>query len=69
VVTTSAPDNLAQFLISESGRGIVCDPDAVALAAAVRRALDHPSTPTEREWLGDFDWDAVADRVAGAVLA
>lgn len=69
VVTTSAPDNLAQFLISESGRGIVCDADAVALAASVRRVLDHPSTPTEREWLSDFDWDAVADRVAGAVLA
>ena len=34
VVTTSAPDNLAQYLVAQSSSGIVCAPTAEAIADA-----------------------------------
>jgi glycosyltransferase involved in cell wall biosynthesis len=69
VITTSAPDNLAQHLVARSVRGVVCDPSAEALAAAIRGALSdgtvtrgHPDA-----WLKEYSWDAMTDVVAGAL--
>lgn len=73
VVTTSAPDNLAQYLVAQSSAGVVCAPKADAIADAVRLALarcdGHPDgMPADQdEWLADHGWDAAADQVA-AVL-
>ena len=39
VVTTSAPDNLAQHLVARSAAGIVCAPSAAAIADALRMLL------------------------------
>ena len=73
VVTTSAPDNLAQYLVAQSSAGVVCDPKAEAIADAVRLLLAQPEeqaagTAADRdEWLADHGWDAAADQVAKAL--
>jgi glycosyltransferase involved in cell wall biosynthesis len=70
VVTTSAPDNLAAALVRDSGAGVVCDPDAPALAGAVRDLLARDEAPVPDDaWLRGHDWDAVSDRVMTAVRA
>ena len=70
VVTTSAPDNLAQHLVARSAAGVVCDPSAEAIAAAVKRVLtgsgaqadDGPETGDA--WLAEHSWDVVTEQVA-----
>jgi glycosyltransferase involved in cell wall biosynthesis len=70
VVTTSAPDNLAQYLVAQSSTGVVCAPKTEAIADAVRLLLVQPEeqsagTPADRdEWLAGHGWDAAADQVA-----
>ena len=70
VVTTSAPDNLAQYLVARSSAGVVCAPTATAIADALRtllRQLDERSAEmpaVQDAWLADHSWDAAADRVA-----
>ena len=75
VVTTSAPDNLARHLVARSAAGVVCDPSAVDIAAAVRglladasREQDGPGRPADQEaWLARYGWDHTADQVAGVL--
>lgn len=72
VITTSAPDNLARHLVKRSDRSVVCAPEAGALADAVREVLErspHAAVASEDEWLSEFDWRAITDSVAKAVLA
>lgn len=69
VVTTSAPDNLARHLVERSARGRVCAPEAVSLAQGLARALDDEHAPESDDWVGDYDWELVTRRVAGALLA
>lgn len=69
VVTTSDPDNLAQHLAARSGRSIVCDPCAPAVAAAVKTVLAgwaDDDAGIEASWLAEYTWDAITDLVAGA---
>jgi glycosyltransferase involved in cell wall biosynthesis len=70
VVTTSASDNLAQHLVAKSPRGVVCEPSAEGIATAVRQILAKPSRPSPRhddgdEWLINYDWNLMAELVAG----
>jgi glycosyltransferase involved in cell wall biosynthesis len=74
VVTTSAPDNLAQHLAARSPGSVVCDPAAAAIAAAVTRMLAQDtvrpgsgSAGLTSTWLSGYTWDAVTDLVAGAL--
>jgi glycosyltransferase involved in cell wall biosynthesis len=73
VVTTSSPDNLAQYLVAQSSTGVVCAPRANAIADELRALLtqrdEQPDgTRADRdEWLAAHGWDAAADLVA-AVL-
>jgi glycosyltransferase involved in cell wall biosynthesis len=73
VVTTSAPDNLAQHLVARSSRGTVCDPSAGAITAAVRRVLSDPDARPDGDigddasLLAEHSWDVVADQVARAL--
>jgi glycosyltransferase involved in cell wall biosynthesis len=70
VVTTSAPDNLAQHLVMRSSTGVVCAATAEDLANALRPLLagcDDLQTgmPDGQDaWLADHSWDAAANRVA-----
>lgn len=73
VVTTSAPDNLAQYLVTRSSTGVVCDPTADAIADAVRTVLAQQGEQSTRipanqdAWLAEHGWDAAADHVAEAL--
>jgi glycosyltransferase involved in cell wall biosynthesis len=70
VVTTSAPDNLAQYLVIRSSAGIVCSPTPDAIADAVRTLLTRRDEPvggipaSQDTWLDAHGWDAAADHVA-----
>ena len=70
VVTTLAPDNLAQHLVERSAAGVVCDPSAGAIAAAVKRVLADSGAQSgdgperDQAWLAEHSWDAVTDQVA-----
>jgi glycosyltransferase involved in cell wall biosynthesis len=78
VVTTSAPDNLAQHLAARSSRSIVCDPSAPAVATAVKRILaerasrssvgDESGDESSEPWLADYTWETAATRVAAALI-
>jgi len=70
VVTTSAPDNLAQHLVARSLAGTVCGPSAAAMADAIRPLLaaplpsgDQPAANQEA-WLTEHGWDFAAEQVA-----
>jgi glycosyltransferase involved in cell wall biosynthesis len=72
VVTTSAPDNLAQHLVARSPRGTICDSTASAIADAVKPLLTDGGSPTDQandddSWLADYGWDAMTDRVITAL--
>jgi glycosyltransferase involved in cell wall biosynthesis len=72
VVTTSAPDNLAQYLVARSAAGIVCAPSAQAIADSIQVLLTDPrgtqDEPAAQEtWLNEHGWDFAADQVARAL--
>ena len=68
VITTSAPDNLAQYLVARSPSGVVCDSTASAIAEAVKSLLDRgPVVGDDDIWLAEYNWDAMADRVIKAL--
>lgn len=73
VVTTSAPDNLAQHLVARSSSGAICAPAADAVADAVARLLAQSGARSDDTaiaqdtWLAEHGWDAAADRVAAAL--
>ena len=73
VVTTSSPDNLAQHLVARSVRGIISDPTAPAIAAAVKPYLADPDSSAGRNagdddlWLTEYNWEAMANRVVTAL--
>ena len=68
VVTTSAPDNLAQHLVRKSRRGLVCRPTAEDLASAIEVLLvDAESTAlsnTRDQWIASYDWELMSRKVA-----
>lgn len=67
VIATSAPDNLAQHLVTRSeGGGLVCDPSPAALAEAILQIVDRPpgAHAPHVGWLSEYDWDAISDSVA-----
>jgi glycosyltransferase involved in cell wall biosynthesis len=69
VVTTSAPNNLARHLVTESSGGVVCAPEVGALADAIERMVNgaEVAPAIDERWLADYEWDAIAERVAGAL--
>jgi glycosyltransferase involved in cell wall biosynthesis len=69
VLTTSAPDNFAQHLVAKYSRGRICEPTLEAVTAAIRDLLTNASLCANEEhstdtWVADYDWSAMADRVA-----
>jgi glycosyltransferase involved in cell wall biosynthesis len=71
VVTTSAPDNLAQYLVARSSIGVVCAPTAAAIAKVLGPLLARedggrpPGIPLDHDtWINEHGWDAAADCVA-----
>ena len=74
VVTTLAPDNLAQHLVARSSCSIVCDPSASGVAAAVKRMLAERGSRSceddglNESWLAEYSWETTANRVAEALV-
>jgi glycosyltransferase involved in cell wall biosynthesis len=75
VITTSAPANLARHLVTRSSQGLVCEPSAAAIAEAVKGwlaadpgQLNPDRTERDDDWLTEYSWETIADRVAGALL-
>jgi glycosyltransferase involved in cell wall biosynthesis len=69
VLTTSAPDNHAQHLAAKYSRGQVCEPTPEAVTSAIRGLLTVAELGSDAEhdtdpWVADYDWSAMADRVA-----
>lgn len=71
VITTSAPDNMAQHLVVESARGVVCDPTPEALAHAMRTVItgDDGGIGETDSWLTEYSWDTAAAKVARVLSA
>lgn len=69
VITTSAPDNLAQHLVARSPSGIVCDSAPSAIAQAVKSLLEDrsPVASDDGAWLAEYNWDAMTDQVITAL--
>lgn len=73
VVTTSAPDNLAQHLAARSARGTICDSSAAAIAAAIKvllvtgHGVSVSNDASDDVWLADYSWDTTTDRVISAL--
>ena len=65
VLTTSAPDNLAQHLVARYSRGRVCAPTLEAATAAIQELLAESDMDSYREcdsdpWINDYGWDEIA---------
>ena len=73
VITTSAPDNLAQHLVARSAHGKVCAPTASAIADAVKLLLtdrdlsEGSDTGYDNMWLAEYNWDAMVDKIVTAL--
>jgi glycosyltransferase involved in cell wall biosynthesis len=73
VITTSAPDNLAQDLVARSSRGVICDSSALAIAEAVKPLLAASDATAGQDsgdddlWLAEYNWDVMVDRVVTAL--
>jgi glycosyltransferase involved in cell wall biosynthesis len=73
VITTSAPDNLAQHLVARSRHGVICDSTSSAIADAVKVLLADRGTSAHQDsgdddlWLAEYNWDVVVDRVITAL--
>jgi glycosyltransferase involved in cell wall biosynthesis len=71
VITTSAPDNLSQYVVARSGHGLICEPTVVEVAKAIRTVLGERGAdegPFEPEsWLREYSWDAIASQVSEAL--
>jgi glycosyltransferase involved in cell wall biosynthesis len=72
VVTTAAPNNLAQFLVSRSSRGTICEPTAPALADAIRTVLGRRESSEieandEDPWLSEYRWDLITPEIVKAL--
>ena len=70
VVTTSAPDNLAQHLVARASSGIVCDPSIEAITEALRSLLGEHGDRRSQDnadgdsWLAEHSWDSAAEEIA-----
>jgi glycosyltransferase involved in cell wall biosynthesis len=72
VVTTAAPNNLAQYLVSRSSRGTICEPSAPALADAIRTALGTRESAAigandGDPWLSEYRWDLITPEIIKAL--
>jgi glycosyltransferase involved in cell wall biosynthesis len=74
VLTTSAPDNLAQHLVTRYSRGAVCQPTVNAVAAALEEVLLKEGLSQQHDydadrWISEYDWSAMAERVASVYFS
>lgn len=66
VLTTTAPDNLAQYLAMRYSRGSVCGTSVFDVTEAIAQTLAQPdpidSLSTD-SWVAEYSWDTMVHRV------
>jgi glycosyltransferase involved in cell wall biosynthesis len=71
VLTTTAPDNLAQYLAMRYSRGTVCGLSLADIGGAIADILGQPdlddSVPTD-SWVTEYSWETMADHVVGLYI-
>jgi glycosyltransferase involved in cell wall biosynthesis len=68
VITTSAPDNVANQLVARAPGSMVCEPTVTAFADGIAAMLASRSAARRPAWLTGFDWDEIAGRVGDVLL-
>ncbi|GAA3227998.1 glycosyltransferase family 4 protein [Actinocorallia longicatena] len=68
VITTTAPDNLAQHLVARAEHGTLCDHNARAFADAIDAALDRGKGGSAEPWLVEYSWPAIAGGILEVLL-
>lgn len=67
VLTTSAPDNLAQYLAMRYSQGSVCGTSATEITDAVEQILTQPaldeSSTTDPWVVAEYSWESMIDRI------
>jgi glycosyltransferase involved in cell wall biosynthesis len=66
VLTTSAPDNLAQYLAMRYSRGSVCGTSVVEITDAVENILAQPApadSSSTDSWVAEYSWETMIDRI------
>jgi glycosyltransferase involved in cell wall biosynthesis len=66
VLTTSAPDNLAQYLAMRYSQGSVCGTGVAEITDAIESILAEPAagdSPSTDSWVAEYSWDTVIDRI------
>jgi glycosyltransferase involved in cell wall biosynthesis len=68
VLTTSAPDNLAQHLAARYSRGYVCSPDINEIVNEIQHILGQVNQSSGEKlftdsWVADYDWNATSECV------
>jgi len=61
VVTTNHPDNQSRHLIEHESLGVVCDPNPMSVARALRTALDSSARPPAEFESEKWDWQERAN--------
>ena len=65
VLTTDAPDNLAQHLAKRYTRGFVCDTSVKEVTSTVERILAQPTPDNSStdSWVAEYSWETMVDLV------
>lgn len=66
VLTTTAPDNLAQFLAMKYSQGSVCGTEVAEIADAAADILaqvDASHSPSADSWIEEYGWETMVHRI------
>jgi glycosyltransferase involved in cell wall biosynthesis len=65
VLTTSAPDNLAQYLAERYTQGFVCGTSVSEITDAVERILSQPALDSSSTdpWVAEYSWETMIDLI------
>lgn len=65
VLTTSAPDNLAQYLVKRYTQGSICGTSVSEVTDAVERVLSQPISDNSStdSWVAEYSWGKMVDLI------
>lgn len=66
VLTTTAPDNLAQYLVAQYSLGSVCGTQTTEIVDATAEILsqaDAGHSPTADSWIEEYGWETLVQRI------
>jgi glycosyltransferase involved in cell wall biosynthesis len=66
VLTTTSPNNLAQYLVARYSLGSVCGPETAEIIEATAKILsqaDAGRTPAADSWIEEYGWETMVQRI------